>query len=826
MLAKAIHLATELNNPEVEPIHLLFALANQKGSMGYEIINRFKINAKTIEQAIGSLPIVGKVSTEPPKMTDQALLTPLSAANKNILERAMVIAHEHKHSFLGTEHLLMALAESSDILINNIFKINNVSVSDFKKQLNAVLANAAQFPEIGEAAEMAEQIQENLNQIAALEAQTKSAPKKKFNKKSETALDYFAVHLTDNEIQKTIDPVIGRDQEIERVIQILCRRTKNNPLLLGEAGVGKTAIVEGLAKRIVEEKVPEFLLGKKIYNLDMGLLIAGTIYRGEFEARLRQVVEEVSGNQNIILFIDEVHNIVGAGSNSGSMDAANLLKPALARGKIHCIGATTPSEFKKHIESDSALERRFQTVMVKEPSVADTALILKGIAKNYELYHQIKIEDSAIEAAARLSDRYVSGKHLPDKAIDLLDETAAAKRLTIKTPAHVSALFKLRQKLEQLTLAKEAAALADKFAEAVELKKQEEATNLEIKKLINEQSNRPQEMLGKIDDKDVVRQIAKIINTKPSELILEETDRQATLETELKNYVIGQDEVINEVASLVRQAQLGLSRSDRPLASFLFVGESGVGKTELAKTLAKVLYRDQDALIKLDMSEFNEAFSVSKLLGSPAGYVGYKESNQFTDKLKLHPYSVVLFDEIDKAHKDVVRLLLQILENGEIMDATGKLISLRHAIIILTTSLGAKEIKTGNIGFGNHSDKTEDTKKLLTEKLKEYFSPEVINRLDQICLFNSLDKIALTKIAELELKGLNERLAQYHTELSSNEKTLGWIVASLPKEQIGAREIRRAVRKDIEKLMAEIVIKRVLKPNYQLTISNHKLTVK
>lgn len=827
VLARSIHLATELKNPAVEPIHLLFALANQKGSVAAEIISRFKISPAIIEQALLSLPAVPETIFPPATpITAQAVLTPLSTPSKLALEKAMTLAHEHTHSHIGTEHLLAALVRQSDPHVDDILKVSGVKISELLKQLDTVLGNVAQFPALDDAAEMAERLQENLGAIGVPghAHQSKAAPKKKRTKDS--ALEYFARHLTDPEVQATIDPVIGRESEIERIIQILCRRTKNNPLLLGEPGVGKTAIVEGLAKRILAGSVPEPLLGKQIYGLDMGLLIAGTIYRGEFEGRLRQVVEEVEDDPNIILFIDEVHNIVGAGSNGGTMDAANLLKPALARGAVRCIGSTTPAEFKKYIESDAALERRFQPVIVKEPSTTDAIAILTGLKKNYEEYHHVKIEPAAIEAAVRLSERYITGKHLPDKAIDVLDETAAAKRLGVKTSAGVRALFKLQQKLSAVTAAKERAAHEDRFSEAVELKKREEELRAEVRRLTLEQNKKTPRVLGTVTAGDVANQIAKIIGTKPSELLMENSAELMHLEQDLKQYVIGQENAINEVAKLITQAQLGLSRADRPLASFLFVGESGVGKTELAKNLARVLYHDKDALIKLNMSEFNESFSVSKLLGSPAGYVGYKESNQFTDKLKLHPYCVVLFDEIDKAHKDVARLLLQILENGEITDAAGKTISLRHAIIILTTSLGAADVKRGAMGFGGSAVNNSETKERLTEKLKEYFSPEIINRLDAVCLFNPLTPVELVKIAWLELEQLNLRLTQYHTALVASERTLRGLIEQLPQPHTGARDVRRTIRARVEQLMAEVVLQNAIKPQYQLALTGKKLTVK
>lgn len=825
VLARAIQLAAELKNHEVVPIHLFFALINEKGSVATEILNRFKVSPKTLEQAVLSLPVTKNLPVAPAVTRTgiaQAVLAPLSNAAKTALEQAMLLAHHHEHSYIGTEHLLAALIDMNDPLLSDVLKINGVTTSEIKKQLEAVLTNATQFPHINDVAEVVERMEEHLNDLHTPgETQRES----KSMRKKDSALDFFATHLTSPEIQKNIDPVIGRDKEIERVIQILCRRTKNNPLLLGEPGVGKTAIVEGLAKRIVEGTVPELLLNKKVYALDLGLLIAGTMYRGEFEGRLKQVIDEVIHNQNIILFIDELHTVVGAGNSQGAMDAANMLKPALARGQIRCIGATTPAEFKKHLESDAALERRFQPVTVNEPSVADTVGILNGIKINYELYHQVTITPEAVAAAVRLADRYITNKFLPDKAIDLLDETAAAKRLHAKPSALASKHWRLEQKLEKTILAKEAAAKEDRFAEAVELKKAEDALRAEIKANTELMKTKKTKTLGIVSEADVVNQIAKIIGTAPAELILDDPDHLANLSDKLKRNIVGQDQVVDEMTQLIRQAKLGLSNPERPLASFLFVGQSGVGKTELAKTLARTLYPDKDAFIKLDLSEFNEAFGVAKLLGAPAGYIGYKESNQFTDKIKLHPYCVILFDELDKAHKDIVKLLLQMLENGEITDSAGKKISLRHAIIILTTTWGADEIKKGQLGFGRLLPNSTETSKQLTEKIKERFSPEVINRLDKICFFKELGASELARIAELELTRLNERLKEYHTAVSSDAAVWEWIIKKLPQKEAGARDVRRYLRGEIEALLSEIILTRNVKPAYQLTVSQEKLTI-
>lgn len=826
VLANAIKTAVNFNHPMVEPIHLLSALLEKKGSVGAEIINRFKVEPKTLTQIFASLP-VNKNKTDTSPVT-QIELTPLSPNSKKIIEKSLFLAEEYQHTYIGTEHLLATLIKSSDRHINVLWKLNNIKLADLENQIKTVLNNASQFPRLNELGEVMDKMQEGLGSgedMGLPVPPPPTRPETKRSKNRESALDFFATNLTNREMQKNIDPVIGRDTEIERLIQILCRRTKNNPALLGDPGVGKTAIVEGLAKKIISGDVPDLLLNKKIYSLDMGLMIAGTIYRGEFEARLRQVIEEVTNNSDIILFIDEMHNIVGAGSNQGTMDAANILKPALARGQIRCIGATTLGEFKKHIENDPALERRFQPIYVKEPTTADTIEILKGIKHNYETYHQLKITDEAIVAAVRLSERYISNKFLPDKAIDLLDETAAGKRLQAKGSAWVSKLGRTKQRLEKIILSKENAARQDDFETAVKYKKEEDKIQEEIKIMKEKIKSQKTKILGTVTAKDIGNQIAKITGTPPQELILDNKEKMTSLAEKIKQYIIGQDETVTEVSELIQQAQLGLGSPNRPLASLFLVGESGVGKTELAKTISQILYPNTDALIKLDMSEFNEGFGVSKLLGSPAGYVGFREANQFTDRLKVNPYSVVLFDEIDKAHKDVTKLLLQILENGEIADATGKKISLKHAIIILTTTAGAEIAAQTEFGFGENKTKNKESKKRLIEKLKEIFSPEIINRLDTICLLNKLTDKNLEKIAELEITQLNERLKNYHTEIIPDTAVFSEIIKT-EKKHTDARAIRRLVRNEVEKLIAQIILKNTPKKKYQLVTKNNQLAIR
>ncbi|MFH1291802.1 MAG: ATP-dependent Clp protease ATP-binding subunit [bacterium] len=826
-MTRSITMATELNQPLVQPIHLLFTLCTLKGSVASEIASRLQINDEIIEQMIIKLPSeTKKMPGRKKRQIAQAELSSLSPSAKQALEKSIMYAHQRQHNYVGTEHLLLALIDLKDKLIGQVLSMSGINPDEIKNQLDTVLNNATQFPQVAELSETMNRMQESLGDpVMNTPSMTMDNSK---SKSQQSALDFFATNLTDPEIQKNIDPVIGRKDEIERLTQILCRRTKNNPVLLGDPGVGKTAIVEGLAKKINEGKVPGILLNKKIYALDMGMLIAGTTFRGEFESRLQHIIEDIAKNPNIILFIDEIHNIVGAGSNQGTMDASNILKPVLARGHIRCIGATTPTEFKKYIENDSALERRFQPIYVKQSSVEDTIKILKGIKINYEKYHNVKITDKAVKAAAYLADRYITDKLLPDKAIDLLDETAASKKMAGKITPQQSNLLKLEQELEKTTVAKEKATFDDNFQQAVKLKAQEHKLAKQIQQLQNQNAKKQltKKPIGSITNKDVLKQLSKVINTPVDELILDKKEKLKNLETELKKSIIGQDRTITQVSQTIRQAQLQISNPERPMASFMFVGESGMGKTELAKTLSQVLYPSQDALIALNMSEFNESHSVSKLLGSPAGYIGYKESNQFTDKIKMNPYCVILLDEIDKAHADVTKLLLQILENGEITDSTGRKISLKHAIIILTTTAGAQQAKKGGIGFGDTKNHQAEIEKKVIEHLKEYFSIEMINRVDKICLLNTLQTQELAKIAQLEIKMFNDQLKKYKTKIHAEDQTIEWLIKQISQSDLDARTVRGHVRQEVERLMSDLLLNEKVKPKYHLEAIGNQLLIK
>ena len=822
ILTRAMQIAAELKNPEVEPLHLVYAALNEKGSLAAELLGRFKFDLKILEQmliAITPSEEIKKLSGE--KIIDQIQMPPLSSLAKLCLEKAMISAQKNNAAHIGSEHLLAAFLEIDDPRLSEYYKVANIKVDALRKEVDTILASSAQFPAIDEVSDAIEDMQENF-----LPPLPMTRGKNRRHKDEESALEYFSVNLTDPKNQKNIDPVIGRETEIERLIQILARRTKNNPILLGDPGTGKTAIVEGLAKKILEGKVPDELRHKKIYSADLGLLVAGTIYRGEFEARLKELIDDAVCDPDVILFIDEIHNIVGAGSSQGSMDAANLLKPALAHGQIHCIGSTTPSEFKKFIESDAALERRFMPIFVREPSIDEAKEILRGLKKNYEDFHRVEIADEAIDAAVEMSARYISGKFLPDKAIDLLDETAAAKKLSVGSSQEENQLAELREKFRRLKSEKEKAALGDNYAQATKLRDESTVLVREINKLEKLLAKQKNARLAKVAADDVVRQVARITGNEPAELAANNRQKYANILREMKKSIAGQDESLEKIITLIQQSDLGLSDENRPSASMLFVGPTGTGKTETAKILAKVLFPGQDALIRLDMSEFNESHGASKLLGSPAGYVGYKEANQFTDRLKLHPYSVILFDEIDKAHPDILKLLLQMLEEGEITDATGKKISLKHAIIILTTSFGADELKRGNFGFAGESLTQKSNLEKLREKLKERFSPELINRLDLIADFNELAAADLARIAELEITALNERLKKYKTVIAASEKVLQKFIESLEIKTANARDIRRKVRSEVEKFLADEIVKGAPKKSYSLQINKNELSLK
>jgi len=629
--------------------------------------------------------------------------------------------------------------------------------------------------------------------------------------KGTKVLDSFSTDLTQLAREGKLDPVIGREKEIERVIQILSRRKKNNPVLIGEPGVGKTAIVEGLAQRIARGEVPPPLKNKRILALDLAALVAGTKYRGQFEERIKAVINEAANSPDVILFIDELHTMIGAGAAEGALDAANILKPVLARGQVRIIGATTLEEYKKYIEKDGALERRFQPVMVEPPSVEDAIEILKGLKEQYEEFHHVYYTDEAIEAAVRLSERYIQDRHLPDKAIDVLDEAGAMVKLQkkIKDPR----VEELEKELELIQKRKAFAIRQEDYSRAAHLYSKEE-------QLLNELENLKMSLSKehmRVEEEDIARVIARWTNIPVTQLTTDEEKRLLHMEEELSRYVIGQEEAIKALAKAIRRSRAGIKDPRRPIGSFVFLGPTGVGKTELAKQLAKFMFGSEDALIRIDMSEYMEKHNVSRLIGSPPGYVGYEEGGQLTEKVRRKPYSVILLDEIEKAHPDVFNILLQVLEDGILTDGLGRTVSFRNTIIIMTSNIGVKQIKEAKtLGFARETKKTLDfneMKEFLVNEFRKLVSPEFLNRLDEIIVFRPLDKEDLYKIVEVMLRDLRERLSERGIQLELSDALKKKLVDDSYDPEYGARPLRRAIRKYIEEPISEAIIRGEVKPN-------------
>jgi len=807
-LSHAIQLATELKHVEVQPAHLFFSLSIEKGSISFDVISKLKIKPEEINKIILTLPQIKE------KNNKTKAFASLSEKTKDILEQSVVLAYENYNNYVGSEHLLYNLINIPDENIEKILKNSKIKPEKITKQIESVIKNTSNFPQINELVDTVNQF----NGVSENPTNNKNPLLEMFSGDKKNSIEQFAVELTNPKNQKNIDPVIGRKKEIERMVQIICRRNKNNPILLGDPGVGKTAIVEGLAKKIINNDVPEILYGKKIYSLDMANLVAGSMYRGEFEMRLKQVIEEVSKDPNIILFIDEIHNIVGAGSNQGSMDAANILKPALARGQIRCIGSTTWEEYKKYIENDPALERRFQPINIIEPDLNETIEILKGIKTNYEKFHKVKITDESLETIARHSQKYLTHKAMPDKAIDLLDETASAKKIKKLKQTKKIQLINLEKELEKIKGLKKEFTLKGELKKALEIKNEESRIEKELEKIKKQKSTQNKVIINPID---VDNQINFITG---QEVVKNKTNKYNDIKKELEKLIIGQKLTITKTIDAIQKSELNLQEDDRPCASLLFVGDSGVGKTELSKQLAKILYPEKDALIKLNMSEYSEKHTLSKLLGSPAGYIGYKEANNFTDKIKKDPYSIVLFDEIDKAHPDVIKILLQILDEGEISDSTGKKISFKHAIIILTTSIGSDIINSQSFGFDKQKQNNKNLEDKIIKKLKSHFTSEIINRLDDICIFNNLNKEDLKNIVKLEIKNINKKILEHQISLKITNREINNILEKF--EKTNARNLRKQIRTDIEKSLYQIFIQKKLKPSFEINFLKDELKLK
>ena len=752
-----------------------------------------------------------------------AVEIPFTPRAKRVLELSLEEARQLGHNYIGTEHLLLGLIREGEGVAARVLENLGIDLTKVRTQVIRML---------GETAE-----------VGAGGTSTKG------NLKTAT-LDEFGTNLTKLASESKLDPVVGRHAEIDRVVQILGRRTKNNPVLIGEPGVGKTAIAEGLAQRIQLGEIPDILEDKRVLTLDIGLLVAGTKYRGEFEERLKKIMEEIKSAGNVILVIDEVHTLIGAGAAEGAIDAANILKPALARGELQCIGATTLDEYRKHIERDAALERRFQPVMVGEPSIEDTIEILKGLRERYEQHHRLKITDEALEAAAHLGDRYISDRFLPDKAIDLIDEAGSRVRLiNSKLPPEAKQIDK---ELRQIQKQKEESVRDQNFDQAGQLREKEIELSGKIKELLeNKKESSDKDNQGNttevekinsniiqnplVSEEDVAHIVASWTGVPVQKLTETESVKLLNMEDTLHQRLIGQDEAVKAVSRAIRRARVGLKNPNRPIASFIFSGPTGVGKTELTKSLATYFFGSEEAMIRLDMSEFMERHTVSKLIGSPPGYVGFNEGGQLTEAVRRRPYTVVLFDEVEKAHPDVFNLLLQLLEDGRLTDSKGRTVDFKNTLLIMTSNIGSKVIEKGGggLGFEFSGDSVEDSqynriKSLVNEELKQYFRPEFLNRLDEIIVFRQLTKNEVKDIAEIMLKEVFSRLNEKGIKLDVTEAFKERLVEEGYNPSYGARPLRRAVMRLLEDSLAEEVLSGRIKDGDKALVDideNKKVTV-
>ncbi len=772
VLNNSVRTAGEMGHDCVGSEHLLLAIVFEEDGIASNILKKYNVSYDAVKDEL--IKIVGTGSKKVLNMSD---LTPRT---KKIIETSAQVAMSMQNGYIGTEHLLAGILSESDCYAVNILQSLGIDTDSMLTEL--------------------------MSQLGPVHSSPEKHSQGSGNIKDCPTLSEYGRNLCDSAKNGKIDPIIGRNEETERVVQILSRRTKNNPCLIGEPGVGKTAVVEGLAQKIVDGDVPDILQNKQIVTLDMSGLLAGAKYRGEFEERLKNVIEEVKKNKDIILFIDEIHTIIGAGGAEGAIDAANILKPALARGEMQVIGATTISEYRKHIEKDSALERRFQPVMVGEPTEDESVQILMGLRDKYEAHHKLKISDDAINAAVKLSQRYINDRFLPDKAIDLIDEASSKKRISAVMPD--PDFRKLQKELKEVSAEKEEAIRSESYEKAASLRDREK----ELTDKVNEFTAAHPQNAGNliVTENDIADIVSSWTGIPVSKLEESENEKLKNLESVMKEQVIGQDNAVSAVVKAIRRGRIGLKNPNRPIGSFIFLGPTGVGKTELSKVLARVMFGSENAMIRIDMSEYMEKHSVSKLIGSPPGYVGFDEGGQLTEKIRRKPYSVVLFDEIEKAHPDVFNILLQILEDGILTDSQGRKVDFKNTIIIMTSNVGAKGIlETRKLGFTSTDDsesEKEDIDASVNDALKETFKPEFLNRIDEIITFSRLSRDDIRKITNLMLKDVTKRISDMGITITFTDNAVDLLSEKGYDKVYGARPLRRTIIRLVEDPFSEEII--------------------
>ncbi|MEA1959836.1 MAG: ATP-dependent Clp protease ATP-binding subunit [Bacillota bacterium] len=787
--------AKGMGHPAIGTEHILLGLLREGEGIGARALMNLGLNLDTIREEVKKF-----LGQDPSYTEGPAGELPITPRAKKVFNLAFDEARLQGVNYVGTEHLLLAVLREEEGVASQVLLSMDVKLDELREQVILLLG--------GEAPGMMNQ-EEPRNTSHSHHPQGKRKPRSKT-----PTLDGFSRDLTKDAGEGRLDPVIGRDKEIERVVQILSRRTKNNPVLIGDPGVGKTAIVEGLAQRIVEDKVPETLSNKRVVSLDLSTMIAGTKYRGEFEDRLTRIVSEIKSAGDVVIFIDELHTIVGAGAAEGAIDAANILKPSLARGEFQCVGATTLNEYRKHIEKDAALERRFQPIIVDEPSLEESVEILKGVRDRYEAHHGVKIGDEALEAAVRLSARYISDRFLPDKAIDLIDEAASRVRLAnYVLPPEIK---ELEAQLKELVKEKEESIATQEYEKSAQLRDQEQKLKDQIENERKEWMGKRSLEMGSVTEEEIAGIISSWTGIPVSKLAVEESERLLHLEEVLHKRVIGQNDAVQAVSRAVRRARAGLKNPKRPIGSFVFLGPTGVGKTELARSLADAMFASEDAIIRLDMSEYMEKHAVSRMIGSPPGYVGYDEGGQLTEKVRRKPYSVILLDEIEKAHPDVFNILLQVLEDGRMTDGHGRTVDFRNTIIIMTSNVGAEFLRNNKVmGFNRAVDEAENYNKMkerVMEQMKHTFRPEFLNRIDEIIVFQSLNETELKEIIDLLVKDVASRVKENDYTLNISDAARQKIMTDGYDPAYGARPLKRAIQKLVEDLVSEEILKKTVEP--------------